>query len=126
MKNKTLLYDRKTKIFTYVSGSKREELKLPEALSFIQPEKHIFYSMRDGIPYTIESLLSAGQINNFIRVIEKYTSQDLIPWAYMNAEKHLPKISDEYKNDYSKHYITLIFTKILRRETENYKRKEIK
>ena len=124
MKNKTLLYDSENKIFTYVSGSKREELTLPEALSFIQPEKHIFYSMREGIPYTIESLTD-GQINNYIRIIEKYTSPDLMPLIYMQADRHLPRISDDYENDYSKHYITLIYTKILRREATNYKRKEI-
>lgn len=123
MKNKTLLYDSETKIFTYVSGSKRDKLTLPEALSFIQPEKHIFYSMREGIPYTIESLTD-GQINNYIRIIEKYTSPDLMPLIYMQADRHLPRIADDY-NDYSKHYITLIYTKILRREAKNYKRKEI-
>jgi hypothetical protein len=107
-----------------MKGGKTQTLNINEALCMIQPEKHIFYSMREGIPYTIESLAD-GQINNYIRIIKQYTSQDLMPWAYMGAERHLPKISDEYKNDYSKHYIALIYTKILRRETENYKRKEI-
>ena len=124
MKNKSLIFDNEKHVFTYISGAKREELSLSQAEAFIQPSKHIFISMRESIPYTIESLTN-GQINHYIRIIEKYTSQDLIAWAYMDAPKHLPRISEDYKNDYSQHYIALIYTKILRREAKNYKRKEI-
>ena len=125
MKNKSLIFDTEKHVFTYISGAKRDELSLSQAEALIQPSKHIFISMRESIPYTIESLTN-GQLTNYIRIIEKYTSQDLIAWTYMDAHKHLPRISEDYKNDYSQHYIALIYIKILRKERKKLEKKGTK
>ena len=118
MKIVSLTFDDESKKFTYMKGGKTKNLTINEALVMIEPEKHTFKSKREGLIYTIQSLTN-GQLSNFIRIFEKYTDYNLIGQEYMDFRKHLPTIHDSYKNCFEKHYLSLIFEKIKRRNERN-------
>jgi len=118
MKIISLTFDDENKKFKYMKGSKEQTLNINEALRMIEPEQHNFTSKREGLIYTIQSLTN-GQLTNYIRIIEKYTDYTLVGQEYMDFRKHLPTIHDSYKNCYEKHYLSLIFEKIKRRNERN-------
>jgi hypothetical protein len=118
MKIVSLTFDDESKKFKYMKGGKAKTLNINEALRMIKPEQHTFTSKREGLVYTIQSLTN-GQLLNYIRIIEKYTDYNLIGQEYMDFRKHLPTIDDSYQDCYEKHYLSLIFEKIKRRNERN-------
>jgi hypothetical protein len=113
MKSKYLTQGQGNNIMYHHGGITRT-LTPTEAYTLIKPFNHVFYSKRESIKYSIDSLMS-GQIQKYILVINKYTDDFFDPIPYMgDAMHHLPTIGEEYQNNYSNHFLALQFTRIIR------------